>query len=276
MIIHLNDSQVPPSLRGHVLLDSNRLPRYWATVWSTAMAGALATSTHLKKLRYLDSLYQHADQLCGPGALDDSLASLDDAVLGQILESWFITIRNQPQTTAADELRWQTGFNFVSSVVSWLAKSHSDLVMRQIEARLHQLSVLYSQFRVRKRNAPEPIRSLPASTVEALYLLIDPESPINPFPRTQTRWRIYVAFILMLHQGLRRGEVLLLPVDAVKSGYDARLGRVRSWINIRGNEYEESDQDPRHSKPGIKTQASIRQIPISETTSKIVQLYAEN
>jgi hypothetical protein len=39
----------------------------------------------------------------------------------------------------------------------------------------------------------------------------------------------------MLHQVLRRGEVLLLPADAVKSGYDARLGRVRSFamqVNI--------------------------------------------
>ncbi|MCO4856473.1 site-specific integrase [Herbaspirillum sp. WGmk3] len=276
MIIQLDDSQVPPSLRGPALVDSNGLPRYWATVWSTVTAGALAASTHLKKLRYLDSLYQHADELCGLGALDDALTSLDDEVLGQILESWFISIRNKPQTTGADEMRWQTGFSFVSSVVSWLAKSQSDQVMRQIEARLHQLSVLYSQFHVRKRNAPELIRSLPASTVEALYHLVDPESPTNPFPYIQTRWRVYVAFILMLHQGLRRGEVLLLPIDAVKGGYDARLGRVRSWINIRKNEYEDSDQDPRHSKPGIKTQASIRQIPISETTSKIVQLYAEN
>lgn len=276
MIIQLDDPQVPPSLRGPVLVDPKGLPRYWATVWSTATAGALADSTHLKKLRYLDSLYQHADELRGCGALDDALASLDDAALGQILESWFIAIRNKPRTTAADETRWQVGFNFVCSVVSWLAKSDSDRAMRQIDARLHQLSVLYSQFRVKKRNAPEPIRSLPASTVEALYQLLDPESGNNPFPRIRTRWRIYVAFILMLHQGLRRGEVLLLPADAVKSGYDARLGRDRSWINIRENDYEDSDQDPRHSKPGIKTQASVRQIPISETTARIVQLYADN
>jgi integrase len=116
-----------------------------------------------------------------------------------------------------------------------MAKSNSGRILRQIQARLHQLSVLYSQFRVKKRNAPESIRSLPPSTVEALYQLLDPESGNNPFPRLRTRWRIYVAFIWMLHQVLRRGEVLLLPADAVKSGYDARLGRVRSFamqVNI--------------------------------------------
>lgn len=115
MIIQLDNSQVPPSLRGPVLVDSKGLPRYWASVWSTATAGALADSTHLKKLRYLDSLYQHADELCGYGGLDDALASLDDATLGQILESWFISIRNKPRTSTADETRWQVGFNFVTS-----------------------------------------------------------------------------------------------------------------------------------------------------------------
>jgi len=276
MIIQLDDSKVPPSLRGPVLVDPKGLPRYWATIWSAATAGALADSTHLKKLRYLDNLYRHADELLGYGVLDDALASLDDAVLGQILESWFISIRNKSRTTAADETRWQVGFHFVRSVMAWIAKSDSHRILEQIEARLHQLSVLYSQFRVQKRNAPESIRSLPASTVEALYQLLDPESESNPFPRNRTRWRVYVAFILTLHQGLRRGEVLLLPADAVKSGFDARLERVRSWINIRENDYEGSDLDPRHSKPGIKTQASIRQITISETTARIVQLYVDN
>jgi len=276
MILQLNDSQIPPNLRGPVLVDPKGLPRYWATVWSVAIAGALADSTHLKKLRYIENLYLYADDLFGYSTLDNALASLDDAALGQILESWFISIRNKPETTSADELRWQVGLNFVRSVISWIAKSNSDQILSGIESRLHQLSVLYSQFRVKKRNAPEPVRSLPASTVEALYQILDPESGENPFPRLRTRWRIYVAFILMLHQGLRRGEVLLLPVDAVKSGYDTRLGSVRNWINIRQNDYEHSEQDPRHSKPGIKTQASIRQIPVSETTARIVQMYTEN
>lgn len=276
MIIQLDDSQIPQSLRGPILVDSKGLPRYWATVWSAVTTGALADSTHLKKLRYLDNLYLHADQLRSTGTLDDALTSVDDGALGQILESWFISIRNKPQTTPADETRWQVGFNFVRSVVSWIAKSDSNRAMQQIEIRLHQLSVLYGQFRVKKRNAPEIVRSLPASTVEALYELLDPESPNNPFPQLRTRWRVYVAFILMLHQGLRRGEILLLSADAIKSGYDARIGRIRSWINIRENGYEDSEHDPRHSKPRIKTHASIRQIPVSETTARIVQLYAEN
>ncbi|NHZ44147.1 hypothetical protein F1609_28855 [Massilia sp. CCM 8693] len=163
----------------------------------------MADSTHIKKLRYIDNLYQHGDALRGHGALDDALGTLNDGDLAEILESWFISIRNQPATTESDETRWQVGLSFVTSVVAWIAKSDTHKTLRHIESRLHQLSVLYSQFRVKKRNTPEMIRSLPASTVEVLYQILDPESKDNPFPRVQTRWRVYVAFILMLHQGLR-------------------------------------------------------------------------
>lgn len=276
MIAQLVGPHVPRGLSGPVLVDRHGLPRYWAAVWSAAVTGALADSTHIKKLRYIDNLYQHADQLLGYGALDDALGTLNDGDLAEILESWFISIRNQAATTETDETRWQVGFSFVTSVVSWIAKSETHKTSGQIESRLHQLSVLYSQFRVKKRNTPEMIRSLPASTVEVLYQILDPESKDNPFPRVQTRWRVYVAFILMLHQGLRRGEALLLPVDAIKSAFDAKLGRDRCWINVRENDYEDSTHDPRYSKPSIKNKDSIRQIPASETTTRIIESYAGN
>jgi integrase len=268
---------VPSSLRGPVLLDGIGLPRYWAAVWSTMTATELADSTHTKKLRYLEDLYQHAAGLGGPNALDDALSDLDADVLAQILESWFVSIRNRPVVTGADEKRWQTGLEFVSTVVSWLSKSEAaDDRLRRIEQRLNRLSGLYSQLHVRRDNAVEMVRSLPASTVEALYLLLDPDSPQNPFAREKTRWRVYVAFVLMLHQGLRRGEVLLLPADAVKSAYDRRQQRTRFWLNVQENEYEDSEIDPRYSKPGIKNAHSVRQVPVSELTAKVVQRYVEN
>ncbi|MDP9157768.1 MAG: hypothetical protein M3O74_26410 [Pseudomonadota bacterium] len=182
---------VPASLRGPVLLDGIGLPRYWAAVWSTMAASELADSTHTKKLRYLEDLYQHAADLISPNALDDALSDLDADALAQILESWFVSIRNQPVVTGADEKRWQTGLEFVSSVVTWLSKSEAvDDRLQRIEQRLNRLSGLYSQLHVRRDKAVEMVRSLPASTVEALYLLLDPNSPQNPFAREQTRWRV--------------------------------------------------------------------------------------
>ncbi len=67
----------------------------------------------------------------------------------------------------------------------------------------------------------------------------------------KTRWRVYVAFWLMLHQGLRRGELLLLPADCVKSGLDKKRQALRYWLNVQQSEYEDDDADesidPRYS-----------------------------
>jgi hypothetical protein len=115
---------VPPSLRGPMLLDGIGLPRYWAAVWSAMSSSKLAVSTHTRKLRYLENLYQHAAGLgVGPNALDDALGTLNDEALADILESWFVSIRNQSVVTGADEKRWQTGLEFVLSVVGWISKS---------------------------------------------------------------------------------------------------------------------------------------------------------
>ena len=71
-------------------------------------------------------------------------------------------------------------------------------------------------------------------------------------------------------------EALLLPADAIKSSYDRKLGRTRYWLNIQQNGYEEADGDRRYSKPSIKTVHSVRQIPVSDTTARLVQTYCEN
>ncbi|MEX3934591.1 tyrosine-type recombinase/integrase [Paraburkholderia phymatum] len=277
MFRQLNSSLVPAALRGPVLVDKTGIPRYWSAIWSATSIAQLASSTLTQKLRYVENLYQHADDLIGANALDDALSGFDDQALAAILESWFISIRNQPAVTSADENRWQTGLGFVTDVITWLSSARSaDDRLRHIEQRLHRLSSLYSQLRVRRRAAVDAVRSLPASTVGALYALLDPEGPQNPFLRMKTRWRVYVAFVLMLHQGLRRGEILLLPADAVKSAYDQKQNRTRYWLNVQENGYEDDDGDPRYSKPSIKTVHSVRQVPVSQLTATIVETYVEN
>ena len=238
---------------------------------------SLPTSTHTKKLRYIDDLYSHADRLRGKHALDDALASLNEATLAEILESWFVSIRNRSTATRSDEKRWQTGLAFVTSTVTWLSTSGtSNDRLQRIEQRIHRLSTLYNQLHVHKNAQAEIIRSLPATTVEWLYQTLDPASADNPFKRARKRWCVFVAFVLMLHQGLRRGEMLLLPVDVIKSEYDHKQQRTRHWISVRENKYAESDPDPRYSRPQIKTVHSLRQVPVSGLTATLVQSYAEN
>ncbi|MEX3845507.1 tyrosine-type recombinase/integrase [Paraburkholderia sp. BR10882] len=243
--------------------------------------GHLAESTQTGALRYIEDLYQHADGILGVNGLDDALAEMDVRALADVLESWFVAIRNQPKVTRADELRWNAGLRFVTDVLTWLSTSSiPDDQLRDVEARLHRLSTLYGQLHVRKSGQIEIVRSLPSSVVEALYELLDPESIQNPFKGDRTRWRVYIAFVLMLHQGLRRGELLLLTADCVKSGFDKKRQAVRHWIDVQQNEYEDEEAeesiDPRYSKPGIKTVHSVRQIPVSPVTARLVQSYVEN
>jgi integrase len=274
MLVQLSSKVVPHELQGVALVDANHIPRYWPAVWMLMVGHQWAPSTQIKRLRYLDNLYEHADAQFGARALEDAIWSGDASMLGTVLESWFVSLRNRGQPTRADEARWRIGLGFVQTVVNWTAKA-PEAQLRRMEAKLHRLDTLYSQLHIHRGKPTEMVRSLPSNVVEALYVLLDPASEINPFKRVRTRWLAFVAFVLMLHQGLRRGEALLMPADAVKSARDRKSGRPRYWIDVKRNDYG-SANDPRHSKPSIKTEQSIRQIPVSEATARLIQAYSEN
>ncbi|MCX4149674.1 hypothetical protein PQR70_34655 [Paraburkholderia madseniana] len=69
---------------------------------------------------------------------------------------------------------------------------------------------------------------------------------------------------------------MLLTADAIKSSHDRKFDRTRYWLDVRQNGYEEADGDSRYSKPSIKTIHSIRQIPVSDATARLVPVYCEN
>lgn len=247
---------VPGPLRGALLVDGDhQLPRYWATVWALMANHDLAASSQVKKLRCIENLYGHADRMFGNHALDDALGSMNDVVLADILESWFISIRNQPSVGPADESRWRTGLAFVVSVITWLSKTSIPTDrLRQMEARLHRLSQLYGQLQVRKSKQPSQVRSLPASVVQALYEVLDPSSAANPFSRQHTRWLAFVAFLLMLHQGLRRSELMLLTADVIKSGFDERQ-RSHCALTVSGASAEAEISTRRSDSVSMRSQA---------------------
>jgi DNA-binding transcriptional LysR family regulator len=105
----------------------------------------------------IEGVYQHADQLIGNASLDDALGTFDDDVLAEILESWFISIRNQAAGTECDEHRWQTGLSFVTSVLNWIGKSiKTDNSIRQIPVSATTAGVIdaYTQnYRGRPRHS---------------------------------------------------------------------------------------------------------------------------
>jgi len=268
--------RVPISLKAPALTDAWGLPRYWVTVWALISARDLAESTEIKQLRYIEALYVFCDSLHGDGYLDDTLGACRIADLSNLLEAYFVSLKNRPEITQASEIQWKTGLSFVKDVVFRLSRNGNSMnQLAETESRLLHLDALYGQLHIRKTKHPTILRSLPAAVVSHLYDMLDPESSTNPFSRKRTRWTAFLAFILMLHQGLRRGEALLLTVNAVKSGYDERSQKKRFWINVRESK-ELVSQDPRAKRPSIKTADSVRQIPVTELTANLIQTYVEN
>ncbi len=275
MLKHVWHASVPLALTEPTLFDRSGLPRYWAAVWSLYLAGDLAEATRRKQLGYVEALYRFADNQRGDGALDDAIGRVDIDALGGILEAYFISLRNRPTVNASMQLQWHTAYRFLSETILRLSKSDMPVSrLHSIQARLHRLELLYAQLRVGRRRSQDVLRALPAVVVEGLYEMLDPASATNPFRNDTSRWRAFIAFVLLLHQGLRRGELLILTADAIKHSFDSRLGRERYWLSVVENPYEETDR--RYSTPSIKTAHSIRQLPVSEVTAKLVHGYVSN
>ncbi len=270
MYSYLSKNNIPIELSGPLLINQNGIPRYWATIWSIFSSGTLAPSTLEKKLRFIETLYVFVDDLNGPGSLDQLLAGLDIEGIGQAVEAYFVFIRNRP-VNENSEKQWRTSLDFVRSILFWLTKKEME---SKSFKKIQRLDILYNQLQVAKPRQSKNIRSLPANVVEALFELLNPDSPNNPFKYLRTRWRVFVTFTILLNLGLRRGELLLLSVDSVKSSYDQKNQKRRYWINIIENPYEELDR--RYNRPAIKTDSSRRQIPVNEHTAGIIQTYTEN
>lgn len=273
MLVNLQNL-APLSLSGSALVDDAGIPRYWATVWALFLPADLASSTVRKKLSHLDSFYRHSDASLGIGGLDNALADLDVEALSDALEGYFFSIRNSSSITPASEERWQAAIQFVTEISQRLTRDYlRPESLNELRGKFDRLELLHSHLHVGKRQRPEQVRSLPSDVIEFLYELLDPESAVNPFQNPKSRWRVYILFILLLHQGLRRGELLVLPTDVIKSSFDSNRQHDRYLMSVKYNEYEE---DLRYSKPCIKNMTSIRQIPVSKMIALLVQEYVSN
>jgi integrase len=257
-----------------LLVDTLGVPRFWAAVWLSFAPANLADATITKKLSGIDALYRYAEECHGTGHLDDALAAFSEDALGDVLEGYFFRIKNRPPITAASEERWQAALQFVLDTVRRLGRTSERFIA--VSHRLAQFELLQSHLHVAGQRRPERIRSLPPIVVEALYQMLDPECADNPFRAGRSRWLVYTLFILLLHQGLRRGELLSCPVDVIKSASARDTADQKYWISVRYNEYEDEDEDPRYTKPSIKNATSIRQIPVTHVTARIVEEYVLN
>lgn len=257
-----------------VLVDHLGLPRYWATVWSFYRLADLAPSTAEKYLRYLDTLYQYSDEINHRSTLDDAIGTIDIQHLGSVLEGYFISLQSAGFNRTS-YLKWQTAFQFIKDTIFGICKSDHGLgVLIEVEARVRHLEMMYSQLRIGQKKTQEPIRALPASVINYLYDTLDPASLSNPFSSTTSKWRAYALFIVLLHQGLRRGEALCLAADSVRTDFDTDKRKNVHWLKIENNRYEEDDT--RYTRPDIKNTHSYRKIPVNDLTANVLFEYIDN
>lgn len=258
-------------VHGLALVDENRLPRYWACVWSMFHGAGLATSTHARKLRHIEDFYTHTESL--GGSVDDLLSALDFEALGNALEAFFVKLRNAPSPSSTTQSRWTTVFRFVRDICERLERNPAlGRRMAGIQERISQLDRLYLALRpYRKRFGNKP-RALPRRVLSEMLEYATPGNTRNPFQGIATQWRVFALVSLLLYGGLRRGEALLLPADFLKSEVDVRTGRVRWFMSVVTNEAED---DTRANVPSVKTTQSIRTISVAEQTALGLLAYAE-
>ena len=274
----ISSHELPNHLRTPVLIGSNYLPRYWATAWSSFFLFDLELSTKEKKLRWLESFYGFVDTLDGSGSLDEYLTVANVERIKSIFEAYFISLTNVEAPNSNTEMKWKTCYEFVNSILLLTIKNNSNQSIDNLEINRHLLVLghLYGRLKFKKGKSSHRIRSLPAIVIQSLEDMLSPGCVTNPFKSESTQWRIYLIYTLLLKLGLRRGELLLLKMDVVKTEYDSKTNKKRFWINVRLVLDDEEIEDNRASKPSIKTIDSIRQIPISEQTAKLIHHYVIN
>lgn len=266
--------ELPNQLNSPILVNDMGTPRYWVYVWQILYAQNLAPSCKTKKLRYIETFYTYVNSVKDDNELDRLISNADIDQIYTYLEGYFVSISNSTLVSYSYQTQWTTVFSFIENILLGITQNTLDVKQfDQFRAKFFRLGNLYKQLKVQTPRRPDTLRSLPADVVAVLYEMLDPESKTQPFKRTRIIWTVYISFIVMLHQGLRRGELLLLSADCIKSSFDTKRNAHRYWINI-----QEKDNviDPRFNKPSIKTNSSIRQLPVSEITANLIQTYIEN
>lgn len=257
------------------MVDDLSLPRFWATVWADVLKANMGLTTRGHHLYAVERLYQVTDRQFGPGALDRMLSELDLPSIESALSSFLASLRNYGSLHGVDNSQaWESAKSFVADTISHLSACSAD-DYGKIHARLTRLDRLYSQVSPARPKPPAAIRALPATVVEDIYEVFSPTSPRNPFRTKALQWRNYLMFLLMLHLGLRRGEIAILPADAIKSDFDIVAGGEKFWLNVDKSPHEE-DEDSRFNAPSLKTAHSRRQLPLTEEIVSVSDILLGN
>lgn len=249
-----------------VIADNERLvPRYWATVWAIQQElRGLAANTRKASLHHLDAFYEFSDQRFGLDSLDVAIGARDAEAFQTALEAFYglLSAKGYGSTEVA---RWNAVRAFCHGTARRLAPYLDE--WRALDALIGSMGNLKPP----NQGRPRFIRAIPTPTLEDLLVVAEPGSARNPFFDRQVQWRNWLVLNLLLLAGLRRGEALLLQVDSLKSDVERRTSRLVYWLDV--TTIGDEDEDPRATRPSIKTAQSHRQVPISNGLAALYNHY---
>lgn len=257
---------------GPTLVDENKMPRYWAAVWTLLNHAELSPRTVSRKLGYVESFYQHVEEL--GGEVDDLLAGLDIESSKSVLESFFFKLRNVANRTTAPYERWKETFKFVRDTLVRLHRNPaSSAGMQEAIARVQELDNLFLGLWPYRKKALQMPRAIPRQVILELLNIVEPGSARNPFHREDTQWRVFLCVSKLLYHGLRKGELLLLKASSLSCERHPKTNEFKWRLNVRMNV---DDPDSRALKPEIKNSGAIRTIPVTEKIANTILAYQDN
>lgn len=273
--VQLRNKLVPPSLRGSVACDVRLIPRYWLTIYADGYRAHYAKSTNSNTLSVLSALYETASDVSQTD-LDVALTQADYQQLSSILSAHLQRLSNASKQKRVDRTKaWSQCINFVQEVLKQIGAADAPR-WEQVQHSLQKIAQTMGQLSPARQKAPAPIRALPAVVLDELYQIFDPKNDRNPFRSEKEKVRNFLIFLLLLHLGLRRGELLVLDANSFQTEFNPKAGRDVNWLVI--DYLETSDDtddlpDPRSNPASLKNNLARRLLPISEAIATVNEAY---
>ncbi|WP_336041016.1 site-specific integrase [Acinetobacter dispersus] len=272
MLFHLDNFELPAQLRLNTIsVSSQGLPYLWPIVYQDLFLGQLAASTQRRKLRSIDQFYSFIETNFDDN-FDTVISNPNEELLSQYCISYFSYLNNSDFSQESQNKNWSVVFEFISKIFELITRNTISSYLFDLNKKILNILVRYKDLRIKKIKKHEPIRSVPSLVIDLYDEILTPRHPKNPFKNIRAQWTTFIAYVMLLHLGLRRSELLLLPVDCVKYQKNYKDNSEKYWINI--GDFDASTES-RSNMPSIKNSQSYRQIPISKTIATLIQIYIE-
>lgn len=273
--INLKHPVIPSSLRGAVACNVQLIPYYWSTIWIDGLRACRAESSNNTAVAAVQALYKTAEEVLHI-SLDRVITDANYEGLRACLGTHFQRLNNSARQRGVNlSKNWGLCLAFIEDILEQHLGANDDQ-WEEIKRRLYRLERTYDQLVPARSKEPAPIRALPALIVEELHDIFDPKSSKNPFRSKRDKLRNFMIFLILIHLGLRRGELLVLKVNAFQAEYDPRRNRDVCWLivdYVQDNAEDDELPDPRSSKPSLKNNLARRLLPVSPHLLAIVDAY---